>query len=161
MTDHWIQERSLLRFTSWNIKTWEMTDHWIQERSPLRFTAWNSGQGGLAPLLLQLWIQVWACVYLVSHSCPALWDLMDCSPPGSSVHGIPQARTLEWVALPFSRGSSQHRDWTQVSSIASGFFTLWATREANNYIFWWVVKAHCASEICLSKISIHLEQTSK
>ena len=51
------------------------------------------------------------------------------SPPGSSVHGILQARILEWVAMPFSRGSSQPRDQTQVSSIAGGFFTIWATQK--------------------------------
>ena len=45
-------------------------------------------------------------------------------------HGILQARTLEWVAFPFSRASSQPRDRTQVSCIAGGFFTSWATREA-------------------------------
>ena len=45
------------------------------------------------------------------------------NPPGSSVHGILQARILEWVALPFSTGSSQPRDQTQVSRIAGGFFT--------------------------------------
>ena len=55
---------------------------------------------------------------------------MDCSLPGSSVHGILQARILEWVAVPFSRGSSQSRNRTQVSCIAGGFFTNWATREA-------------------------------
>ena len=59
-----------------------------------------------------------------------LCDPMDYGPSGSSVHGILQARILEWVAIPFSRGSSQPRDWTQVSCIASRFFTLWATREA-------------------------------
>ena len=48
------------------------------------------------------------------------------------VHGILQARTLEWVAFPFSRGSSQPRNWTQVSHIASGFFTKWVTREATS-----------------------------
>ena len=48
---------------------------------------------------------------------------MDCSLPGSSVHGILQARILEWVAIPFSRGSSQPRDRTQVSCIAGEFFT--------------------------------------
>ena len=47
--------------------------------------------------------------------CPTLWDLMGCSPPGSSVHGILQARILEWVAMSSSRGSSQPRDWTLVS----------------------------------------------
>ena len=55
---------------------------------------------------------------------------MDCSLPGSSVHGILQARILEWVAFPFSRGSFQPKDWTQVSCIAGRFFTNWATREA-------------------------------
>ena len=49
---------------------------------------------------------------------------------GLYVHGILQARILEWVAFPFSRGSSQVRDWTQVSLIAGRFFTCWATREA-------------------------------
>ena len=57
------------------------------------------------------------------------YDPMDCSPPGLSVHGILQARILEWVAIPSSRGSSQPRDWTQVSHIAGGFFTIWATKE--------------------------------
>ena len=58
---------------------------------------------------------------------------MDCSPPGSSVHGILQARVLEWVAIPFSRGSSQPRDQTQVSCIAGRHFILRATREAHTY----------------------------
>ena len=49
------------------------------------------------------------------QSCPTLCDPMDCSPPGSSVHGILQARTLEWVAMPSSRGSSPSRDGTRVS----------------------------------------------
>ena len=53
-----------------------------------------------------------------------------CDPMDFSVHGTLQARILEWVAFPFSRGSSQPRDRTQVSCIAGGFFTNWATREA-------------------------------
>ena len=61
----------------------------------------------------------------LTQSCPTLFDPMD-----YTVHGILQARILEWVAIPFSRGSSQPRDWTQVSLIASEFFTSWATREA-------------------------------
>ena len=61
----------------------------------------------------------------VAQSYPTLWDPMD-----YTVHGILQARILEWVAFPFSKGSSQPRDWTQVSHIAGGFFTSWATREA-------------------------------
>ena len=58
-----------------------------------------------------------------------LCDPMDCSPTGSSVHGLLQARILEWVAMPSSRGSSQTRDQSQVSRIAGGFFTVGATRE--------------------------------
>ena len=50
---------------------------------------------------------------------------MDYSPPGSSVHGILQAKIVEWVAIPFSGGSSWPRDWTQVSCIAGTFFTIW------------------------------------
>ena len=56
-----------------------------------------------------------------------------CSPPDSSVHGILQARILEWVAISFSRGSSQLRDRTQVSRIVGGFFTRRTTREAQEY----------------------------
>ena len=55
---------------------------------------------------------------------------MDYSLPGSSLHGILQARVLKWVAISFSRGSSQPRDWTQVSCIPGRHFNLWATREA-------------------------------
>ena len=62
----------------------------------------------------------------VSQSCLTLWDPMD-----STVHGILQAGILKWVAFPFSRRSSQTRDRTQVSCIAGGFFTSWATREAH------------------------------
>ena len=66
----------------------------------------------------------------VAQSCPTLCDPMDCSPPGSSVHGILQARILKWVAISFSRGSSWPRDRTQVSHISGRCFNLWATWEA-------------------------------
>ena len=56
-----------------------------------------------------------------------------CDPMAYIVHGILQARILEWAAFPFSRGSSQPRDWTQVYHIADRFFTSWATREAQEY----------------------------
>ena len=67
----------------------------------------------------------------VAQLCLTLGDPLDCSLPGSSVHGILQARILEWVAISFSRGSSWPRDGTQVSCITGRCFTLWATREAN------------------------------
>ena len=57
-----------------------------------------------------------------------LSDPMDCSLPGPSVHAVFQARILEWIAMPFSTGSSQPRDWSQVSCNAGRFFTIWATR---------------------------------
>ena len=59
----------------------------------------------------------------VAQSYLTLCDPMDCSLPGSFVHGISQARILEWVAMPFSRGSSPPRDQTQVSHISGRFFT--------------------------------------
>ena len=65
------------------------------------------------------------------QSCQTLCDPMDCSLPGSSLHGILQARVLEWVAISFSRGSSQPRDQTRVSLIPGRCFNLWATREAH------------------------------
>ena len=61
---------------------------------------------------------------LVAQSCPTLCDPMDCSSPVSSVHGILQIRILEWVAVPFSGGSSQPRDRILVSLIAGRFFTV-------------------------------------
>ena len=71
------------------------------------------------------------CARMHAQSCLTLCNPMDCSPPGSSVHGIFQARILEWIAIPFSRGSSQPKDWTWVSHIAGRFFAIWATREAS------------------------------
>ena len=86
-------------------------------------------QGTLKSLLqhhisLSLYRKALLCSY------PTLWDPMDCSLPGSSVHGIFQARILEWVAIPFSRGSSWPRDRTCVSCFTGEFVTVGAIREA-------------------------------
>ena len=70
---------------------------------------------------------------LVAQSCLTLWHPMDCSLPASSVHRIFQARVLEWVAIPFSRGSSWPRDWTWVSCIASRFLTIWVHRNEGQF----------------------------
>ena len=81
---------------------------------------------------------VCVCVYtyiyicsagLVTKLCPTLYDLMNYTPPGFSAHGILQARILKWVALSFSRGSSQPRNQTRVSCMAGKFFSSLATRE--------------------------------
>ena len=63
----------------------------------------------------------------VAQSCPTLCDPMDCNLLGFSIHGILQARILEWIAISFSKGSSRPRDWTQVSHIGGRRFNLWAT----------------------------------
>ena len=73
--------------------------------------------------LWKLWINV-----KVAQSCLPLWDPVECT-----VHGILCTRILEWVAIPFSRGSSQRRDWTWVSCAAGKFFIIWALRETVNF----------------------------
>ena len=109
------------------------------------YSAWNSpGQntevGSLSPkidwkLFLQLFLSVLGEIGSKGSSvvCVFLCDPMDCSSVGSSGHRILQAKILEWLAFPFSRGSSQPRDQTQVSHIAGGFFTSWTTREVQFY----------------------------
>ena len=69
----------------------------------------------------------------VAQLCPTLWDPVDCSLPGSSIHGISQARILEWVAISFSGGSCWPREWIRVSCIAGRHFTVWATRSYHYY----------------------------
>ena len=99
---------------------WEMKDR----------EAWHAAVHGVAKSRTRLsdWTE-WK--WSVSHSVVSnSLRPVDCSTPGSSVHEILQARILEWVAIPFSRGSPQSRDQTQVSPIAGKFFTVWVTREA-------------------------------
>ena len=97
------------------------------------------------------WAALWfipVCVSVfsvMSNSC----NPMGCILPGSPVHGILQARILEWVAISFSRGSSQPRDQTQVSCIASRFFTIWATRE---YLFLLTLWPHQPMVTCPSPV---------
>ena len=72
---------------------------------------------------------------LVIQLCLTLGKPKDCSLPGYFVYGVLQARTLEWIAIPFSKGSSWHRDQTCVCCIASRFFTIWDNREAQIYAY--------------------------
>ena len=94
-----------------------------------------------------------------SLSCVlTLCDPMNCSLPGSSLHGIFQARILEWVAISFSRRSSRPRDWTQVSCIVSRCFTVWATREVTPewpsgfHYFFQVNPEFCNKELMIQAI---------
>ena len=94
----------------------------IQQRSPL----WGGETEG-SNMHDKGFFEKYSYCVLVTQLCPTLCDALNCSPPGSSVHGILQARILEWVAIPFSRGSSWPRDQTWVPCTAGRFFTIWAT----------------------------------
>ena len=108
-------------------------------------------------MLTEYLLYLWKVKVLVAQLCLTLCDPVDYKPPGSSVHEVLQARILEWVAIPFSRGSSWPRDQTQVSCIAGRFFTIWATRATHHIyvpiiyvvilrslhvLFFWVVTTH-------------------
>ena len=96
----------------------------------------------------------------VAQSCLTPCDPMDYSLPCSSIHGIFQARVLEWVAISFSRGSSWPRDRTWVSHIVGRCFTIWATREAPyiyryRYIYQRPTTEHISKFIDLAVLSLH------
>ena len=95
---------------------------------------------------------------LVSQSCLTLCDPMDYSPPGSSVHGILQTRILKWVVIPFSRGSSQPRDQTQVSRIAGRFFTFEPPGKPLNTYYYYFALAKC---LCMKTYSYNLHRGVK
>ena len=95
---------------------------------------------------------------------------MDCSPPRSSVCGTLQVRILEWVAVPFSRGSSQPRDKIQVSCIGGRFFSVWASREVQKEYrnchgsYWWLSSLlrcwplnFCRTYISFSLLWLHMD----
>ena len=89
--------------------------------------------GTLFPTCISFWwlLNVSLLLCLIAQSSPTLCDPMHCSPPGFSVHGILQARILEWVAMPSSRGSSQWRIEPRSPLLQEFFFTVWATKEAH------------------------------
>ena len=76
----------------------------------------------------------WGCGGSAAKSCAALCSPMGCSPPGAPVHGNFQARTLEWAAISFSRGSSQPRDWTAVSCMGRRILYPWSPQGTVSYI---------------------------
>ena len=92
-----------------------------------------SASTSVLPMNIQDWFPLgWTgLIFLQPQGLSRIFsNTTDCSLPSSSVHGILQARIMEWVAVPFSRRSSQPRDRSQVSCIAGGFFTIWTTRKA-------------------------------
>ena len=108
---HWLQQPSSIGHACWAALGWP--DWW-------QYSSWQSFLTSASQLYMKVKV--------------AQWCLTLCDPKDYTVHGVFQARVLEWVAFPFSRGSSQPRDWTQVSCIAGRFFTSWATREALNML---------------------------
>ena len=93
----------------------------------------GSNAGNSILLLLCLIVVV---IVLVTQLCLTLCYPMDSSPPGSSVRGILQASILEWIAIPFSRGSSQPREWTWVSCVAGRLFYCLSYREELLYLIY-------------------------
>ena len=104
------------------------TTVWKHQFFSAQLSLWSNSQclymttGKTKALTIQTFVS--KVKMLVAQSCLTLCNPLDCSPPGSSVHGILQARILEWVAIPFSKGSSRSRDRTWVSCTAGGFFTI-------------------------------------
>ena len=88
----------------------------------------------------------------VAQSCSTLCDPIDCSLPGSAVYGIFQAIVLEWIAVSFSRESSQPRAWTWVSCIVDRHFTIWATWEVHFFFFCGQVGIKLNSALMLSAV---------
>ena len=86
-------------------------------------------------LLFLFWDSYCICVCR-KELCITLGDPMVFSPPGSFIHGILQVSVLEWVVIPFSKGSFRPRDQTLVHYTAGRFFTIWPPREAHNNIMW-------------------------
>ena len=158
-----LTSRQITSGLSWIVKHQVSAENWRIASSGKTHTHWSTE-------VFNVWWSGWKQGAFhntyqfssVSQSCLTLCDLMDCSPPGSSVHGILEAEILEWVAMPFSRGSSQPRNRTQVSQITGRFFTVWATREAhggtyaNSVVTSPVNCCHCIlNEIMIQSISCH------
>ena len=122
--NHWPFKKA--NFLAWNHSTILQVEFVPLAEVPPRKQSIQFNITNMNILLLYSW---WLSV-LVTQSCPSLCNPVDSSSPVSSVHGILQARMLEWVAILFSGGSSWARGQTRVSRIAGRFFTSWATREA-------------------------------
>ena len=116
-------------------------------------------------LLGRCFVCLLAMKVFIAQSCLTLCDPMDCSQPAPLSMEIAKARILEWVAIPFYKGSSYPSNWTRVSCIAGRFFTVWETREAllammwlcnvlERGLFWWLEIFHGKHRACCLACSI-------
>ena len=130
-----------------------------QDQPERRHTAWDRGWWSPGQHL-QRWLEwvflteCWTLPTLklkvkVAQPCPTL-----CNPRDYTVHGILQARILEWVAVPFSRGPSQPRDWSQVSCIAGGLCTIWTTREDRSPPWPWRIMCSSGEKFQNRKVAL-------
>ena len=107
-----------------HMQTFTLSGHWPRTREWSQFKSFVCNLPCFVWFCIRSWVSEWvkllSRVSLQPHGC---------SLPGSSIHGIFQAGVLEWGAIAFFRGSSQPRDWTQVSRIIGRHFTIWVTRE--------------------------------
>ena len=137
------EEEALLAWSASPLAVREQLGKWNKKRTLSGIPEWwnteaGEGDGGMnnkrfsQAFLLCLWKAVEHAKSV--QSCLTLCDPMDCSPPGSSVHVISQARILEWVAISFSRRSFCPRDWICVSCIGRQILYHWATWEELNFI---------------------------
>ena len=130
---------------------------WSSKISSDIIFSWKKSPWWRAPCSYSILSYVYSCCTYVVRAPSlqlwlTLWDPMDCSLPGSPVHGISQARILQWVVISFSRGSSRPRDWTHVSCVScteGRFFYLWVPGEAQHL--------RC---IIILKISLYLPYSS-
>ena len=115
--------RSLRSCSVWALEQ----NQWLWCRALVAHSMCSLPRAEIEPMsaLARRFLIIGGCV-LVAQLCPTFCNPTYCSPPGFSVHGVLQARILEWIAIHFSRGTSQPRDWTLVSCIAGKFFTVWA-----------------------------------
>ena len=127
----------------WSLRCW-LSSSWMESKVYMQVFRYRVSMGRAGPCLgiTMKWLYSFYMEYVkaviafsgcdwkvkVAQLCLTL-----CNPMDYTFHGILQARILEWVAFPFSRGSSQPRDWSQVSHTAGDFFTSWAAREAQEY----------------------------
>ena len=130
----WVLLKVFPKYSSWSWRWWWWNDD--NNHSIIKtYVGIHMPEDGVIFNLVCYFICIGSVNVSVTNSCPTLYNPMDCL-PGSSVNGILQARILEWVAIPFSRGSSQSRDQTWVTCITGRFFTIWATRETARTLEW-------------------------